>query len=69
MTATATINAASDPCLSINKALAPASVPQNGQLTYTFLIENYGNRAAEATDAGGRHGRVQPHSSGYFRFL
>ena len=51
VTATATINAASDPCLSINKALAPASVPQNGQITYTFLIENYGNRAAEATDA------------------
>ena len=51
VTAAATINAASEPCLSISKALTPASVPQNGQLTYTFLIENYGNEAAEETDA------------------
>ena len=30
VTAAATINAASEPCLSISKALTPASVPQNG---------------------------------------
>lgn len=51
VTAAATVNAASEPCLSISKSLAPASVPQNGQITYTFLIENYGNQAADETDA------------------
>ncbi len=37
--------------LSIVKSLFPATVAENGQLTYTFLIQNHGNEAAEA-DAG-----------------
>lgn len=36
--------------LSINKALCPAVITENGQLTYTFTIENTGNTAAVSTD-------------------
>lgn len=36
--------------LSINKALSPAVITENGQLTYTFTIENTGNTAAVSTD-------------------
>lgn len=36
--------------LSINKALCPAIITENGQLTYTFTIENTGNTAAVSTD-------------------
>lgn len=33
--------------LSILKSLSPATVPENGQLSYTFLIQNHGNQAAD----------------------
>lgn len=36
--------------LSITKSLTPAVVPENGQLTYTFVIQNTGNTPATATD-------------------
>lgn len=36
--------------LSISKAVCPAVVTENGQLTYTFVIENQGNTEAVATD-------------------
>lgn len=36
--------------LTINKALSPATVAENGSLTYTFTIQNYGNTAAGAED-------------------
>ena len=36
--------------LSISKAVCPAVVTENGQLTYTFLIENTGSLAAGAAD-------------------
>ena len=36
--------------LSITKCLTPAAVVENGQLTYTFTIQNTGNTAAVATD-------------------
>lgn len=36
--------------LSISKALCPAAVAENGQLTYTFVIENTGSVAATADD-------------------
>ncbi|MBR7010715.1 MAG: DUF11 domain-containing protein [Oscillospiraceae bacterium] len=32
--------------LSILKSLSPATVPENGQLTYTFLLQNRGNQEA-----------------------
>ena len=36
--------------LSISKALCPGVVSENGQLTYTFVIENSGSLAAGAAD-------------------
>jgi len=36
--------------LAISKSLSPSVVTENGQLTYTFIIENYGNTPANATD-------------------
>ncbi len=36
--------------LSITKAISPVPVAENGRLTYTFVIENYGTRPAVATD-------------------
>lgn len=38
------------PNLSISKALSPTTVSENGQLTYTFVIQNTGNTATVATD-------------------
>ena len=45
-----TITAATTPQLSITKSLSPETIPENGQLTYTFVIQNTGNTAAVATD-------------------
>lgn len=45
-----TIIAATAPQLSITKSINPETVPENGQLTYTFVIQNTGNTAAVATD-------------------
>lgn len=48
--ASETITASEEPVLDISKSLNPTSVPENGQLTYTFVISNYGSAPAEATD-------------------
>ncbi len=50
ITVTETVGAASDALLSITKAISPATIAENGQLTYTFVIENRGNTPAVATD-------------------
>jgi uncharacterized repeat protein (TIGR01451 family) len=50
ITASATINAESDTQLTIAKAICPAVVTDNGEITYTFIIQNSGNTAAVATD-------------------
>lgn len=50
ITAEETVQAAERADLSISKALCPVTVTENGALTYTFVIENYGNTAEEATD-------------------
>lgn len=47
---TAEISAAENTLLSIAKAICPAVVTDNGELTYTFVIQNMGNTAAVATD-------------------
>lgn len=47
---TETVNAVAEAQLSITKSLNPAVVPENGQLTYTFVIQNTGNTPATATD-------------------
>lgn len=46
VTADATITAAEGPILTISKCLDPAVVPDNGELTYTFIIQNSGNLPA-----------------------
>lgn len=38
------------PMLSISKSITPAQVTDNDTVTYTFVIENSGNRAVVATD-------------------
>ena len=45
-----TISAEVGAQLSITKSLTPAVVPENGQLTYTFVIQNTGNAPATAAD-------------------
>ena len=43
VTATAQITADQSASLSINKAVSPEIIPENGVLTYTFTIQNNGN--------------------------
>ncbi len=50
VTADATVTSSDEPNLTISKSLSPSTVTENGQLTYTFIIQNYGNTAADATD-------------------
>ena len=50
VTATETITTSAAPQLSISKALSPATVVENGTLTYTLTLLNRGNAAANATD-------------------
>ena len=46
-----TITAASQPQLTISKSLCPAAIAENGQLTYTFVIQNSGSQPATAGDS------------------
>lgn len=50
VTADETIGTATGPLLSITKELSPVSVPENGRITYTFVIRNTGNEEIVATD-------------------
>lgn len=50
ITAQSTIATAQGPQLSISKSLCPATVVDNGQITYTFVVQNTGNEPADATD-------------------
>lgn len=50
ITVTETITSEEEPELSITKSLSPSTVTENGQLTYTFVIQNTGNTPAVATD-------------------
>ncbi len=49
-TASATVPAATAPLLTISKSITPSQVTENDRVTYTFIIENTGNRAIVATD-------------------
>ena len=51
VTAQETITAAEAPLLGIVKGLTPGTVTENGQLTYTFTVQNFGNTAAGVDDA------------------
>lgn len=50
ITATATVDAAVSPALTISKAITPSQVVDNDRVTYTFVIENTGNEAVVSTD-------------------
>ncbi len=50
VTATETVDVAVGPDLTITKTISPAQVADNGRVTYTFLIQNFGNEAIVATD-------------------
>lgn len=50
ITASETVTPEARPDLTISKAVDPVPVTENGRLTYTFLIQNYGNTAASADD-------------------
>lgn len=47
---TDTITVANAANLTITKSISPETVAENGQLTYTFIIQNTGNTPAVATD-------------------
>ena len=47
---TDTVTVTEEAKLSITKSLNPETVSENGQLTYTFTIQNVGNTPAVATD-------------------
>lgn len=48
--ASETITTGQEPELAITKTIEPVPVAQNGTVTYTFTILNYGNTPATATD-------------------
>lgn len=50
ITATETVTVLAAPMLNISKSLSPTTINGNGQITYTFIIQNMGNTAAAATD-------------------
>ena len=50
LTATATVTVEEEPSLTIAKAVCPQVVTDNGQLTYTLIVQNLGNTPIEATD-------------------
>lgn len=51
VTADAVINHSDGINLAISKSLDPAVVPENGTITYTFNIQNYGSTPADTTDS------------------
>lgn len=50
VTAEAVVNHSDDANLAISKSLDPAVVPENGTITYTFNIQNYGGKPIADTD-------------------
>lgn len=50
ITAQDTIGTTDEVMLAITKGISPTTVAENGQLTYTFVIQNFGSRPAVATD-------------------
>lgn len=50
VTATETVTSNGTPLLSISKSVSPTVVAENGQITYTFIVQNQGNTPAVATD-------------------
>lgn len=51
ITVTETVTPETGARLTITKCVSPTTVAENGQLTYTFTIQNTGNTAVAATDS------------------
>ena len=49
-TATATVGVREEAALTIAQAICPAVVSDNGEITYTFVIQNSGNLAADTAE-------------------
>ncbi len=49
-TASATVSADAEPRLAISKSISPSQVTDNDRLSYTFILQNSGSAALEATD-------------------
>ena len=50
ITASAIVTARVEPELTVSKSITPAQVVDNDRVTYTFVIQNTGNRPVVATD-------------------
>ena len=50
LTASAIVTADPTPRLTISKSICPSTVTENGQITYTFILQNSGNTEATAAD-------------------
>lgn len=50
LTASETINTSANPNLTISKSISPDTVVENGEITYTFVIQNTGSTEAVVTD-------------------
>ena len=50
ITASETVPYSDEIDLAISKSLSPAAVEENGEVTYTFIIQNFGTVPAEAAD-------------------
>lgn len=50
ITATETVTADTAPNVTITKSITPTQVVDNDRVTYTFLLQNFGNEAVVATD-------------------
>ena len=50
ITASETVTASAEAVLTIGKALSPTTVSEGDRLTYTFVIQNFGNTPVVATD-------------------
>lgn len=50
ITASETVTAEAAPTLTISKTITPSQVVDNERVTYTFVIQNFGNEAVIATD-------------------
>ena len=48
--ASATVTVETEAFLTVSKSLSPATVSEGDRLTYTFVIQNFGNTAVVATD-------------------
>ena len=64
ITATETVVPTAQPLLRITKSLEPVPISENGRLTYRFVIENFGNVDAVATDNVAVYDQFDPILSG-----